>query len=189
MPEKTSHEKAGDESSCFDSARGQTFRSGACASETGTLTGARELRSVPGVNNLSRYSGWAYAVMRIIVGLLFATHGAQKAFGMFGGKAASAGHMIFAGWVELLGGLLIALGLLTRPAAFLASGLMAVAYFMAHAPGGWHPVINKGELAVVYCFLFLYMFFRGSGPLALDNLIFRNRSGTNDLGATVASRR
>jgi putative oxidoreductase len=81
--------------------------------------------------------------------------------------------MIFAGWVELLGGLLIAFGLLTRPAAFISSGLMAVAYFMAHAGQGWHPVVNRGELAVVYCFLFLYMFFRGAGPLSADALIFK----------------
>ncbi len=77
------------------------------------------------------------------------------------------------GYIELICGFLIALGLFTRPAAFLASGLMAVAYFMAHAKGGFFPIVNRGELAVLYCFLFLYMFFRGSGPLALDNLIFR----------------
>jgi putative oxidoreductase len=59
---------------------------------------------------------------------------------------------------------------------------MAVAYFMAHAPGGWHPVVNKGELAVVYCFLFLYMFFYGPGRYSLDSMIFRNRAGDNDMG-------
>jgi putative oxidoreductase len=81
--------------------------------------------------------------------------------------------MVFAGWAELVTGLLIAVGLLTRPAAFVASGVMAVAYFMAHAGQGWHPVMNRGELAVVYCFLFLYMFFRGAGPLSADALIFK----------------
>ena len=109
--------------------------------------------------------------MRIIVGLMFATHGAQKLFGMFGGKGGATGQMMVGGIIELAGGLLIAFGLLTRPAAFLASGMMAVAYFMAHAPQGWHPVMNKGELAVLYCFLFLYMFFRGAGPLSLDSMI------------------
>lgn len=129
---------------------------------------------------LSRFADPVYCVLRLISGLLLATHGAQKVFGMFGGKVAQAPEMMFAGWVELVGGLLIALGLFTRPAAFLCCGLMAVAYFKAHAPGGWHPVVNKGELAVLYCFLFLFMFFYGSGRYALDALIFRNRAGAGD---------
>ena len=132
------------------------------------------------MNALSRFADPVYCILRLISGLMLATHGAQKAFGMFGGKVAAAPHMMFAGWVELVGGLLIALGLLTRPAAFLCSGLMAVAYFMAHAPGGWHPVINKGELAVVYCFLFLFMFFYGSGRFSLDALIFNKRGTVSD---------
>lgn len=111
--------------------------------------------------------------MRIIVGLLFACHGAQKLFGMFGGKGGAEGLMLLGGIIELAGGLLIALGLLTRPAAFLSSGMMAVGYFMAHAPQGALPIVNKGELAVVYCFIFLYIFFRGPGPLSLDNMIFK----------------
>ena len=90
---------------------------------------------------------------------------------MFGGTGGATGLVLAAGIIELVGGFLIALGLFTRPAAFLSSGTMAVAYFMAHAPQGWHPVVNKGEPAVVYCFLFLYMFFRGAGPLSLDSLI------------------
>ncbi|MDQ3120386.1 MAG: DoxX family protein [Verrucomicrobiota bacterium] len=109
--------------------------------------------------------------MRIILGLLFACHGAQKLFGMFGGKGGAQGMMLAGGIIELAGGILIALGLLTRPAAFLSSGMMAVAYFMAHASGGLMPIVNKGELAVVYCFVFLYMFFRGSGPLSLDSIL------------------
>ena len=132
------------------------------------------------MNRLSRFADPAYSIMRLIAGLLFATHGAQKVFGLFGGKVAAAPLMQFGGWVELVGGLLIALGLFTRPAAFLSSGMMAVAYFMAHAGGGWHPVVNKGELAVVYCFLFLFVFFYGTGRLSLDALIFRNRAGAGD---------
>ena len=132
------------------------------------------------MNALSRYADPVYCILRLISGLLLATHGAQKAFGMFGGKVAAAPHMMFAGWVELVGGLFVAFGLLTRPAAFLCSGVMAVAYFMAHAPGGWHPVINKGELAVVYCFLFLFIFFYGSGRFSLDALIFKNRARSGD---------
>jgi putative oxidoreductase len=128
--------------------------------------------------------------MRIIVGLLFATHGAQKLFGMFGGKGGAAGMMLVAGIIELAGGLLIALGLLTRPAAFLASGTMAAAYFMAHAGGGWNPVMNKGELAVVYCFLFLYMFFRGAGPLSLDGVIGgRNPTAPDEVGGPMRTGR
>ncbi len=112
---------------------------------------------------------------------MFACHGAQKLLSMFGGKGGAEGLMMAGGIIELAGGFLIALGLLTRPAAFLASGMMAVGYFMAHAPQGPLPIINKGELAVVYCFLFLYIFFRGPGPLALDNLIFK-RGATDGNG-------
>jgi putative oxidoreductase len=156
---------AGEAGPSFDIGKPAAFKRG--------LDASAAIAQPAHVNFLGKYSGWAYAVMRIIVGLLFATHGAQKAFGMFGGKVATAPQMIFAGWVELVTGLLIAIGLLTRPAAFMASGVMAAAYFMAHAGQGWHPVLNKGELAVVYCFLFLYMFFRGAGPLSADSLIFK----------------
>ena len=120
---------------------------------------------------LGKYSGYSYALMRIIVGLLFACHGAQKLFGMFGGKGGASGVTLVAGIIELAGGFLIAFGLLTRPAAFLSSGTMAAAYFMAHAGGGFFPIVNKGELAVLYCFVFLYIFFRGAGPLSVDNMI------------------
>jgi putative oxidoreductase len=125
---------------------------------------------------IDRYSGHAYLIMRLIVGLMFACHGAQKIMGMFGGKGGAEGMMMLAGMIELVGGFLVALGLLTRPAAFLSSGLMAVAYFMAHASGGALPIINKGELAVVYCFVFLYIFFRGGGPWSLDALIFGKKN-------------
>ena len=115
--------------------------------------------------------------MRIVYGLMFACHGAQKLFGMFGGKGGAQGMMLVGGIIELVGGFLIAFGLFTRPAAFLCSGMMAVAYFMSHQPGGLLPIVNKGELAVAYCFAFLYMFFRGSGPLSLDNMIWGNSRG------------
>ena len=133
------------------------------------------------MNSLGKYSGYVYALMRIIFGLMFACHGAQKLFGMFGGKGGAQGMMMVGGIIEFGCGFLIALGLLTRPAAFLASGMMAVAYFMAHFPGGFLPIVNKGELAVVYCFIFLYMFFRGGGLLSLDSIIFGD-SGFDDLG-------
>jgi putative oxidoreductase len=110
--------------------------------------------------------------MRIVFGLLFACHGAQKIFGMFGGKGGAQGLMLVAGIIEISCGLLVALGLLTRPAAFLASGQMAVAYFMAHFPNGPVPIVNHGELALAYCFAFLYIFFHGGGLFSLDGLIF-----------------
>ena len=91
-------------------------------------------------------------------------HGAQKLFGVIGGQKVPLASLFgFAGLIELVGGLLIAIGLLTSWAAFIASGEMAVAYFMVHAKDGFWPVLNKGELAVVYCFLFLYIACRGGG--------------------------
>jgi putative oxidoreductase len=143
----------------------------------------------PDVNSLGKYSGYVYAVLRIVVGLMFACHGAQKLFGMFGGKGGAEGLMLLGGIIEFGGGLLIALGLLTRPAAFLASGMMAVAYFMAHASGGPLPIINKGELAVVYCFVFLYIFFRGAGLLSLDSMIFKNGAATDEVGGPMRTGR
>lgn len=113
---------------------------------------------------LGRYSEIAYTLLRVVAGLLFAVHGAQKLFGVIGGtKMPPASLFGFAGLIELVCGLLIAIGLLTSWAAFIASGEMAVAYFMVHAKDGFWPVLNKGELAVIYCFLFLYIACRGGG--------------------------
>jgi putative oxidoreductase len=121
---------------------------------------------------LAKYSEPLYAVMRVVVGLLFACHGAQKVFGVLGGQSQLANpRMLAAGIIELVGGCLVALGLWATYAAFVASGEMAVAYFTAHAPSGFWPVVNKGELAVLYCFVFLYMASRGSGPLSVDALM------------------
>lgn len=119
---------------------------------------------------MERYTDVTYALFRIIAGLMFATHGAQKVFGLFGGQKMDAPLMMVAGWIELVGGLLIAVGLFTGIAAFLCSGLMAAAYFMAHAPGGFWPVMNKGEMAVLYCFAFLYMASRGGGRWSIDGM-------------------
>ena len=119
---------------------------------------------------LGNYSPQLYAVLRIVAGLLFAMHGTQKLFGWPGGgdTVEIASLMGLAGSIELVGGLLIAFGLFTSWAAFIASGEMAVAYFMAHAPQDVWPILNKGELAMLYCFLFLYMAARGSGIWSVD---------------------
>ena len=111
-----------------------------------------------------------YAVMRIFVGLLFMQHGLQKIFGLFGGTPAEAPAFVRfgAGGIELVGGALVAIGLFAGPAAFLCSGTMAAAYFMAHASGGFFPIENKGEMAVLYCFIFLVIAAYGSGIWSVD---------------------
>ena len=125
---------------------------------------------------LGRHSELLYALMRIVVGLLFACHGAQKLFGALGGQRQLSNPLLLtAGIIEFFGGGLVSIGLRAGGAAFLASGLMAVAYFMAHAPGGFWPIVNKGELAVVYCFVFLYIASRGSGRLSVDGRARKRR--------------
>lgn len=120
---------------------------------------------------LGRYGDEAYALLRLIAGAMFALHGAQKLFGFLGPAMTSQTMPLVAGIIEFVGGLLIALGLQAGWAAFIASGEMAVAYFMVHAPNGFWPTVNKGELAVLYCFVFLYVATRGSGAYSLDRVI------------------
>jgi putative oxidoreductase len=119
---------------------------------------------------LGNYAPHLYALLRIVAGLMFAMHGSQKLFGFPGGSepVELASLMGVAGIIELVTGLLIAIGLFTGWAAFLASATMAVAYFMAHASQGWAPLLNQGELAVLYCFLFLYIAAQGSGIWSVD---------------------
>ena len=124
------------------------------------------------MNSLNRFADPFYCIMRLVVGLMFACHGLDKIFGTFTPKAeALPTLMAVGGWVEIICGFLVAFGLLTRLAAFVASGEMAVAFFMMHAPQGLIPYLNKGELAVVYCFVFFYIFLRGSGSWGIDRLI------------------
>lgn len=113
------------------------------------------------------------SVLRIVVGITFSCHGFQKLFGLFGGHRVGNLFTLFglAGVLESFGGILLVLGFFTVPVAFLLSGEMAVAYFRAHFPRGFVPIQNGGELAVVYCFVFLYLFVAGGGPLSLDRLI------------------
>jgi putative oxidoreductase len=123
---------------------------------------------------LHRFSPIFYAMLRIVSGLLFACHGAQKLFGAFGGHVQTDAWGLSGGIIEFVGGLLIMLGLFTGPAAFVCSGEMAVAYFKVHAKNGTLPIENRGELAALYCFVFLYVASQGSGRFALDRL-FRRR--------------
>jgi putative oxidoreductase len=127
-------------------------------------------------------AGWSprlLSVLRIIAGFLFIAHGAQKLFGFLAPGTwqapATLSTMWVAGALELFGGLLLLVGLFTRPVAFILSGLMAVAYFMAHAPQGFWPLQNKGELAVLYCFVFLYLAAAGAGPWSVDYCLSRGR--------------
>jgi putative oxidoreductase len=113
---------------------------------------------------LARFSDVAYLLLRVVAGLMFAQHGVQKLFGLLGGQAVPPFSLLgLAGVIELATGLLIALGVATSWWAFLASGQMAVAYFRNHAGNAFWPVQNRGELAVLYCFVFLYIACRGGG--------------------------
>jgi putative oxidoreductase len=122
---------------------------------------------------LSSWSPRVLSVLRFIAGFLMIWHGSQKLFGYpIALPAGAEGPLIvIAGAIESFGGLLILVGLFTRPAAFLISGLMAAAYFMAHAPSGFLPLVNQGELAAIYSFLYLYFAFAGGGAWSLDALL------------------
>jgi putative oxidoreductase len=113
---------------------------------------------------LGRFAPQCYALMRIVVGLLFACHGAQKLFGVLGfHQVPLVSKFGLAGVIEFFGGLMIATGFLTGFAAFIASGEMAYAYITVHAKGGLWPIRNGGELALLYCFVFFYIASRGAG--------------------------
>ncbi|MDQ2824651.1 MAG: DoxX family protein [Verrucomicrobiota bacterium] len=131
------------------------------------------------MNSLNRFADPFYCIMRFVVGLMFACHGLDKIFGTFAGKVeALPPLMVVGGWTEIICGFLVALGLLTRVAAFVASGEMAVAFFMMHAKTSYIPYVNKGELAAVYCFVFFYIFLRGPGAWSIDGLIARGKAAS-----------
>ena len=119
---------------------------------------------------LEQFAPQILGITRILFGVLMACHGAQKVVGVFGGMPAGAPKATVwtAGPIELLCGVLVAIGFSTRPAAFILSGLMAFAYFMGHAPNGFWPNVNGGELAVVYCWLALYFAAQGPGAWVVD---------------------
>lgn len=125
---------------------------------------------------MSKLQPYTQSLLRIVAGFTFSLHGFQKLFGLFGGMGHGARVHFFsllwaAGALECFGGLLILLGLFTRPVAFLLCGEMAVAYFQQHFPHGFWPISNGGELAVLYCFIFLYLLTAGAGPISLDRII------------------
>jgi putative oxidoreductase len=118
-----------------------------------------------------RWAPRALAVLRIVAALLFLQHGLQKAIGFPAPSPASFAWMSLSGLsaiIEVVGSLLLLLGLFTREAAFIMSGQMAAAYFIAHAPANFYPLLNRGELAIMFCFVFLYIVFAGPGAWALD---------------------
>ena len=130
------------------------------------------------MNSLNRFTDSVYSLMRLIVGLMFASHGGQLVLGMFGGMPGSNNPLTqTGGWIQLIGGFLIAFGLFTRISAFICSGEMAVAYFMFHVANAttpmakFFPIANKGELAVFYCWVFLFICFYGPGRWSFDALI------------------
>jgi putative oxidoreductase len=130
------------------------------------------------------YAPYALAALRVMTGLLYVQHGTQKLFNfpenLRNPPAADAEiptFMLVTGLLEFVGGALFAVGLLTRPIAFLLSGMMAVAYFMAHAPRGFYPINNSGDLAILFSFVFLYFFFAGPGAFSLDEAIARKKNG------------
>jgi len=133
------------------------------------------------MNRIAFNSTWLprmLSIMRIVVGFLFMGHGGQKLFN-FPPSPQAIPHlpplMLVAGVLEFFGGFLILMGLFTQPVALVLAGEMAVAYSLAHAPHGFWPMVNKGELAVLYCFVFLYLATAGAGPWSLDRL--RRRRG------------
>jgi len=122
----------------------------------------------------TKASPYLLSILRIFTGFLFMPHGAEKLFGLLGGtRVPLMSLMGLAGVLEFFGGLLILIGLATRPVAFILAGEMAFAYFMAHNPAGFWPILNGGSMAVLFCFVFLYLSSAGAGPWSVDRLLRR----------------
>ena len=130
------------------------------------------------MDQYARYAPYVLSIVRIVAALLFFEHGTSRLFGWPSPLPAPPPFTLYwwSGAIELVGGALLALGLLTRPAAFIMSGHMAFAYFLSHAPRDFFPILNRGDSAILYCFIFLYFVFAGPGPWSLD-AIWRNKDG------------
>lgn len=130
------------------------------------------------MESLSRYSPLILSVVRIVAAVIFFEHGTVKLFGWpspgpAGGAPAMFTMYWFAAWIEIIGSVLLFVGLCTRPVALILSGEMAFAYFLSHAPRSLYPIANGGDAAILYCFIFLYIFFAGGGSISIDAV--RNR--------------
>lgn len=121
------------------------------------------------MQSIDRYTPYVLSILRIVVAALFIEHGTGKMFGFPSGNPVPTMSLYwYAACIEIIGGILVLIGLFTRPAAFIMSGEMAVAYFMSHAPRGFYPLTNAGDAAVLFCFIFLYLAFAGAGPWSVD---------------------
>ena len=127
--------------------------------------------------NRTKVQDWTFTLLRVVTALMYMQHGVQKLFGWLGGRQVDTlvSQFGLAGVLEAFGGLLILLGLFTRPVAFLLSGEMAVAYFQMHAPNAFWPIANRGELPALYCFIYLFFAAWGAGPYSLDAWLRRRR--------------
>jgi putative oxidoreductase len=128
---------------------------------------------MPSENALTAWSPYPLAALRIMSALLLMAHGTMKLFAFPAAMPMEinlVSLMGLAGILEVFGGALLAVGLFTRPVAFVLSGFMAVAYFMAHAPQSFYPVLNQGDAAILFCFVFFYLVFAGAGAFSLDAL-------------------
>jgi putative oxidoreductase len=131
------------------------------------------------MESLSRYAPVFLSILRIVAALIFFEHGTVKLFGWpVPGPASGAPAMFtlywFAAWIEIIGGILLFLGLCTRPVALIMSGEMAFAYFLGHAPRSLYPIANGGDAPILFCFVFLYIFFAGGGSIGIDAMRKRN---------------
>jgi putative oxidoreductase len=132
------------------------------------------------METINRLEPYVFSILRIMVGLLFMQHGLVKLFGFPTGAGFPAflSQTWFEGVIEMIGGGLIVIGLFTRSAAFITSGEMAIGYFMVHAPKGFFPYVNGGNLAILYCFVFFYLVFAGPGPISLDALLWKKKGSS-----------